>query len=60
MNLGNLLEEAKLLIGDSAKDNPEYARGIVELMASAVPFGGGDGGKILICDLLDLNPDDYV
>ena len=33
-----LIQEARILIGDSWKDNPEYARGICELLANIYPM----------------------
>lgn len=33
-----LIQEARILIGDSWKDNPEYARGICELLANIYPI----------------------
>ena len=54
-----LVAEARDLIGDSAKHNPEYARGIVELLASLMS-GSGDDAKINTAELLRLDPADYV
>ena len=55
--LKDLVEEARFLIGDSAKDNPEYARGMLELIASVLPLDG-DHAKVVAGALLDLNHDE--
>ena len=55
--LKNLVEEARFLIGDSAEDNPEYARAMLELIASTLPYEA-DHARIVAGALLDLNPDE--
>lgn len=51
--LNDLLNEARFLIGpDGFKENPEYARGIVELIASFLP-GDHDVAQEYVQNLLD-------
>ena len=55
--LKNLVEEARFLIGDSAEDNPEYARAMLELIASTLPFEA-DESRCVAGAMLDLNHDE--
>lgn len=38
IKISHLIDNAQILIGDSTKDNPEYTRGIIELIAMVMPM----------------------
>lgn len=45
--LNELIEAASFLIGDSASDNPEYARAMIELIKDVTPLEREDVADLL-------------